>query len=125
LTDPVIQWPVDEAPPSGLAYLGGSLWVACLRGQRLYRIPVGANGSLADPAQLLSASTGDCAPLLPHRMARCGSPPATAPSVTPPSDGPIISLPPISHDDAAMAGTATGITAAGILAWLTLVFQQN
>jgi hypothetical protein len=38
LIDPVIQWSVDEASPSGLAYFGGSLWVACLRGQRLYRI---------------------------------------------------------------------------------------
>ena len=38
LIDPVIQWSVDEASPSGLAYFGGSLRVACLRGQRLYRI---------------------------------------------------------------------------------------
>jgi hypothetical protein len=51
--------------------------------------------------------------------------PTPGPTWTPPSDGPIISLPPISHDDAAKAGTATGITAVGILTWLTLIFQQN
>jgi glucose/arabinose dehydrogenase len=58
LIDPVIQWPVNEASPSGLAYFGGSLWVACLRGQRLYRIPVGADGSLADPAPLFVGQYG-------------------------------------------------------------------
>jgi hypothetical protein len=35
-------------------------------------------------------------------------------------------LPPISHDDAAKAGAATGVTGiAGILAWLALIFEQN
>jgi glucose/arabinose dehydrogenase len=58
LIDPVIQWPVDQASPSGLAYFGGSLWVGCLRGQRLYRIPVGADGSLAEPAALFVGQYG-------------------------------------------------------------------
>jgi glucose/arabinose dehydrogenase len=58
LIDPVIQWPVGEASPSGLAYFSGSLWVACLRGQRLYRIPVGADGSLADPVPLFVGQYG-------------------------------------------------------------------
>ena len=35
--------PVTRRRP-GLAYFGGSLWVACLRGQRLYQIPVGGGG---------------------------------------------------------------------------------
>jgi glucose/arabinose dehydrogenase len=52
LTDPAIQWSTDEASPSGLAYFGGSLWVAALRGQRLFQIPVGADGSLGTPAPL-------------------------------------------------------------------------
>jgi hypothetical protein len=39
-------------------YFGGSLWVACLRGRRLYRIPVTADGSFADLVALLSDSTG-------------------------------------------------------------------
>ena len=58
LVDPVIQWAVGEASPSGLAYFGGSLWVACLRGQRLYRIPVGADGSLGGPAPLFVGQYG-------------------------------------------------------------------
>jgi glucose/arabinose dehydrogenase len=58
LIDPVIEWSVGEASPSGLAYFGGSLWVACLRGQRLYRIPVGADGSVADPAPLFVGQYG-------------------------------------------------------------------
>ena len=58
LIDPAIQWPVGEASPSGLAYFGGSKWVACLRGQRLYRIRVGADGSLADPAPLFVGRYG-------------------------------------------------------------------
>lgn len=46
LIDPVLQWSTDEASPSGLAYYAGSLWVAALRGQRLIRIPVAADGAL-------------------------------------------------------------------------------
>ena len=58
LIDPAIEWGTGEASPSGLAYFGGSLWVACLRGQRLYRIPVGADGSVADPAPLFVGQYG-------------------------------------------------------------------
>jgi glucose/arabinose dehydrogenase len=58
LIDPVIQWPVADASPSGIAYLGGSLWVACLRGERLFRIPVGADGALAEPAPLFVGQYG-------------------------------------------------------------------
>jgi glucose/arabinose dehydrogenase len=58
LVDPVIEWSVGAASPSGLAYFGGSLWVACLRGQRLYRVPVGADGALADPAPMFVGQYG-------------------------------------------------------------------
>ncbi len=58
LIDPVIQWSTDEASPSGLAYFGGALWVAALRGQRLFQIPVGADGSLGDPAPLFVGQYG-------------------------------------------------------------------
>jgi glucose/arabinose dehydrogenase len=43
LVDPVIEWGTDEASPSGLAFYGGSLWVAALRGERLFQIPVAAD----------------------------------------------------------------------------------
>lgn len=42
--DPQLVWPVDQASPSGLAYADGRLWMAGLRGQRLWRIDVSAAG---------------------------------------------------------------------------------
>ncbi|GAB3070395.1 PQQ-dependent sugar dehydrogenase [Nocardioides zeae] len=41
--DPVTTWTTDEASPSGLAYAEGSLWMAALRGQRLWRIDLDAD----------------------------------------------------------------------------------
>ncbi|MFD2079732.1 Glucose/arabinose dehydrogenase, beta-propeller fold [Actinopolymorpha cephalotaxi] len=38
--DPLAQWPTDDASPSGLAYADGSMWLASLRGERLWRVPV-------------------------------------------------------------------------------------
>jgi glucose/arabinose dehydrogenase len=58
LIDPQIQWTTDEASPSGLAYFNGSLWVACLRGQRLFQVPVGADGGLGSPAALFVGEYG-------------------------------------------------------------------
>ncbi|MEU8117584.1 PQQ-dependent sugar dehydrogenase [Spirillospora sp. NPDC049024] len=39
-TDPLLTWTTDEASPSGLAFAGGSLWAAALRGERLWQIPL-------------------------------------------------------------------------------------
>jgi len=33
-------WPTDEASPSGIAYWNGSIWMAGLRGERLWQIPI-------------------------------------------------------------------------------------
>lgn len=38
--DPALTWPTDRASPSGLAHLDGELWMATLRGGRLWRIPL-------------------------------------------------------------------------------------
>ncbi|TWH24157.1 glucose/arabinose dehydrogenase [Rhodococcus rhodochrous J45] len=38
--EPVLTWPVSQASPSGLAWFDGSLWMAGLRGERLWRIDV-------------------------------------------------------------------------------------
>ncbi|MGU3584229.1 PQQ-dependent sugar dehydrogenase [Rhodococcus sp. C26F] len=38
--DPVLTWPVSQASPSGLAWFDGSLWMAGLRGERLWRIDI-------------------------------------------------------------------------------------
>ena len=40
MTNPKVVWHTDEASPSGLAYWQNSLWMAGLRGQRLWEIPV-------------------------------------------------------------------------------------
>ncbi|KUP97189.1 PQQ-dependent sugar dehydrogenase [Thermobifida cellulosilytica] len=45
--DPVATWSTDEASPSGAAVAGGALWVAALRGERLWRVPL--TGDAADP----------------------------------------------------------------------------
>ena len=42
--DPELTWPTDEASPSGLAYVDGELWMAALRGERLWQIPVDGTG---------------------------------------------------------------------------------
>jgi glucose/arabinose dehydrogenase len=50
--DPVAQWSTDEASPSGIAYVRDTLFMAALRGERLWQIPVsdGAAGTPADYA---------------------------------------------------------------------------
>jgi glucose/arabinose dehydrogenase len=40
MTDPEVVWDTDEASPSGLAYAAGHLWLAALRGERLWRVDV-------------------------------------------------------------------------------------
>ena len=39
-TDPQVVWRTSEASPSGLAYARGHLWMASLRGERLWRVTV-------------------------------------------------------------------------------------
>ncbi|MFP5252959.1 MAG: PQQ-dependent sugar dehydrogenase [Actinomycetes bacterium] len=43
--DPFVQWRTSEASPSGLAFHEGSLWMASLRGARLWQVPVTARGT--------------------------------------------------------------------------------
>lgn len=45
-TDPQVVWDTDDASPSGLAYTEGHLWLAALRGERIWRVDVdGTNAS--------------------------------------------------------------------------------
>ena len=49
-TDPVVEWrPTSEASPSGLAYVRDTLFVAALRGERLWQVPV-PGGEAGSPA---------------------------------------------------------------------------
>jgi glucose/arabinose dehydrogenase len=38
--DPVVTWPVSDASPSGGAIIGDTMYVAALRGQRLWTVPL-------------------------------------------------------------------------------------
>ncbi len=56
--DPQLVWPVDQASPSGLAYADGALWMAGLRGQRLWRINVSAAGRASRPRAYFTEDYG-------------------------------------------------------------------
>ncbi|MBP0598609.1 PQQ-dependent sugar dehydrogenase [Herbaspirillum sp. LeCh32-8] len=43
--DPLQQWSTSEASPSGMAIVGGNIYIANLRGQRLRKIPLSATGT--------------------------------------------------------------------------------
>jgi glucose/arabinose dehydrogenase len=47
-TDPQVVWRTENASPSGLAYLDGHVWMAALRGARLWRVDV-SSGTAKDP----------------------------------------------------------------------------
>lgn len=47
-TDPQVTWGTDEASPSGLAYAGGHLWLAALKGERLWRVDL-EDGEATNP----------------------------------------------------------------------------
>lgn len=55
--DPVAQWKVADASPSGIAFAEGSVWMAGLRGERLWRVPLKGTETSADPQAFL---TGEC-----------------------------------------------------------------
>ncbi|WP_278259009.1 PQQ-dependent sugar dehydrogenase [Nocardioides convexus] len=66
LTDPIATWRPEDASPSGMTFHDGKIWIACLRGERLYRIdPDGSADSAEQPAhpRLRPAAPG-------HRGAR-------------------------------------------------------
>ncbi|MGC5564739.1 PQQ-dependent sugar dehydrogenase [Streptomyces sp. FR-108] len=55
---PVDQWSTDEASPSGIAYAKGSVWMAGLRGKRLWRIPLKGTQESAEPQAFLEGDYG-------------------------------------------------------------------
>ncbi|MET9484100.1 PQQ-dependent sugar dehydrogenase [Streptomyces sp. NPDC006638] len=57
-TDPVVQWPTSEASPSGIAYARGSIWMAGLRGERLWRVPLDGRESAAAPQAFFEGQYG-------------------------------------------------------------------
>lgn len=57
-TDPVATRGTDVDSPSGIAIAGGSVWMAALRGARLWRVPLAGTKLVADPASFLQGSHG-------------------------------------------------------------------
>lgn len=55
--DPAVQWPTDQASPSGIAVSEGTVFMAALRGQRLWAVPVGA-GRAGEPRSFFAGELG-------------------------------------------------------------------
>lgn len=57
--DPLIQWPTDDASPSGIAVgTDGAIYMAALRGESLWRIPLDGKGRAGKPQRLLQGKYG-------------------------------------------------------------------
>ncbi|TYB62257.1 PQQ-dependent sugar dehydrogenase [Nonomuraea sp. PA05] len=56
-TDPLITWPVREASPSGMAIAGTTAYVAALRGERLWTVPLDGD-DLGEPVAQLDGRYG-------------------------------------------------------------------
>ncbi|MGV9871583.1 PQQ-dependent sugar dehydrogenase [Streptomyces cellulosae] len=56
--NPVAQWSTADASPSGIAYAEGSVWMAGLRGERLWRIPLKGTEASAKPQAFLEEEYG-------------------------------------------------------------------
>ncbi|OON79692.1 PQQ-dependent sugar dehydrogenase [Streptomyces tsukubensis] len=56
--DPVAQWKTSQASPSGVAWAKGSVWMAGLRGERLWRVPLDGAKRKAEPQPFLQGEYG-------------------------------------------------------------------
>jgi glucose/arabinose dehydrogenase len=56
--DPLAQWTTAEASPSGIAVAEGAVWMAALRGERLWRIPVAGGRVVGEPTAFLAGEYG-------------------------------------------------------------------
>jgi glucose/arabinose dehydrogenase len=56
-TDPLREWPTDQASPSGIAIVNDVVYMAALRGERLWRIPLTGKGT-GTPKALLRGKLG-------------------------------------------------------------------
>jgi glucose/arabinose dehydrogenase len=56
-TNPIVTWSTDEASPSGAAVAGDTLYVAALRGERLWTVPLN-NGEPGEPRAELRGRYG-------------------------------------------------------------------
>ncbi|GAA2446755.1 PQQ-dependent sugar dehydrogenase [Streptomyces mauvecolor] len=63
--DPVAQWKTSQASPSGIAFADGSVWIASLKGERLWRVPLDGTKPLAEPEAFLTGQYGRLRTVLP------------------------------------------------------------
>lgn len=56
--NPIAQWHTDDASPSGIAWVNGVIWMAGLKGQRLWRIPLNGTKASAAPKAFLTGEYG-------------------------------------------------------------------
>ncbi|MEU1401096.1 PQQ-dependent sugar dehydrogenase [Streptomyces sp. NPDC005728] len=56
--NPIAEWHTDEASPSGIAYVDGVVWMAGLKGRRLWRIPLQGTEASAAPQPFLEGEYG-------------------------------------------------------------------
>ncbi|MGW2702454.1 PQQ-dependent sugar dehydrogenase [Streptomyces sp. NPDC001340] len=56
--NPIAQWHTDDASPSGIAYVDGVIWMAGLKGKRLWRIPLRGTEAAAAPQAFLTGDYG-------------------------------------------------------------------
>jgi glucose/arabinose dehydrogenase len=75
--DPELTWPTDQASPSGAAIAAGSLWVAALRGERLWQIPLSRSGEVGAPVAYFTGDYGRLRAVVRAPTAHCGAQRAT------------------------------------------------
>ncbi|WP_432029190.1 PQQ-dependent sugar dehydrogenase [Streptomyces sp. 1222.5] len=63
--NPIAQWHTDEASPSGIAYVDGVIWMAGLKGRRLWRVPLRGTEASAAPQAFLTGKYGRLRTVLP------------------------------------------------------------
>jgi len=56
--DPIAQWTPAEASPSGIAFTANTVWLAALRGQRLWGVPVNNGAADGNPVAFLNGTLG-------------------------------------------------------------------
>lgn len=58
MTDPIAQWHTADASPSGIAFAQGHIFMASLRGQRLWAIPVAGGKRTGEPQAFFTGQYG-------------------------------------------------------------------
>ncbi len=66
-------WATDDASPSGITVTPDAVYVAALRGERLWRVPLNPDGPTGTPDAYLEGPSAGCGRSRSGRTGRCGS----------------------------------------------------